>query len=438
MQMILSPLSFSLLFLPESYIQLAIISISLLLSIVLGRLLIKNLVKVQIKSERLKKWIHSLPLPTFLLTLFLAISFAVFKGAFTGDPSLIRSALIVVLTSGVIKSTKPLFKNQFFVTIFAIGLWIVTLLSLTGLFQSTLTELDRLGFQVGKFRVSFLILIKSFLVLTLCSKAALFFSRGMDLYLQKINHIQPSSRILFSKLTRILLLVFSFLIGFSLVGIDLSVFTFFVGAIGIAIGLAVQNICSNLFSGIILLMDKSIKPGDVISLEGDNVYGVVHKLNARFVSIRTLEGREHLIPNEFFISNKTINWSHSDTLSRISIDFKVSYNTDLDHVEKILLAIANKTKRVLKDPPPAVYFSSIIENAVELQLTVWLNDPQNGKSGIISSIIFNAWKRFKEENIEIPYTPSELHIIYPNSKTENILLRERLDQMQPKAPSQNN
>ncbi len=437
MQMILAPLSFSLLFLPESYIQLTIVSISLLLSIVLGRLLIKNLKKVPIKSERLKKWVDSLPLCTFVLNLFLAISLAVFKGAFSGDPSLIRSALIVALTFAVIKSTKPLFKNQFFSTIFAIGLWIVTLLSLTGLFESTLTELDRLGFQVGKFRISFLILIKSFLVLTLCSKTALFFSRGMDLYLQKINHIQPSSRILFSKLTRILLLAFSFLIGFSLVGIDLSIFTFFVGALGIAIGLGIQNICSNLFSGIILLMDKSIKPGDVISLEGDNVYGVVHKLNARFVSIRTREGREHLIPNEFFISNKTINWSHSDPLIRISIDFKVSYDADLELVEKILLEIASKTKRVLKEPPPTVYFTSIKENAVELQLRVWLNDPQNGKSGIISAIIFNAWKRFKEENIEIPYTPSELHIIYPKSNSENDRLKVLLDEMQSKRSSEN-
>jgi small-conductance mechanosensitive channel len=184
-------------------------------------------------------------------------------------------------------------------------------------------------------------------------------------------------------------------------------------------------------------MDKSIKPGDVISLEGDNVYGVVHKLNARFVSIRTREGREHLIPNEFFISNKTINWSHSDPLIRISIDFKVSYDADLELVEKILLEIASKTKRVLKEPPPTVYFTSIKENAVELQLRVWLNDPQNGKSGIISAIIFNAWKRFKEENIEIPYTPSELHIIYPKSNSENDRLKVLLDEMQSKRSSEN-
>ena len=197
--------------------------------------------------------------------------------------------------------------------------------------------------------------------------------------------------------------------GFSLLGIDLSALTFFAGAIGVGIAFGLQNILSNFFCGFILIMDRSIKPGDVICLNEGKMYGIVNKLHARYVSIRTREGKEHLIPNQEIISNKLENWSYSDSNIRLEIPFKVAMSSDLNLVEKLLSEIALDTRRVLKSPAPSVRFRSLVDNSVELLLRFWIADPENGRSDIRSNIILNACQAFQENGVRVPYPPRELH-----------------------------
>jgi small-conductance mechanosensitive channel len=191
-------------------------------------------------------------------------------------------------------------------------------------------------------------------------------------------------------------------------GIDLTTFSIFAGAIGVGIAFSLQNILSNFFSGFIILIDRSIKPGDVISLNDGKIYGIVNKLHARYVSVRTREGKEHLIPNQEIISHKLENWSFTDSKIRFEMLLKVDFDSDLDLVQKLLVEIAQKTPRVLESPTPYLRFSSMIDNAVEIKLRMWIKDPENGTSGIQSDIIFAAWKAFKEHGIRVPYPPREI------------------------------
>ena len=155
-------------------------------------------------------------------------------------------------------------------------------------------------------------------------------------------------------------------------------------------------------------MDRSIKPGDVISLNDGKIYGIVNKLYARYVSVRTREGKEHLIPNQEIISHKLENWSFSDPFIRMEIQFTVSFDSDLELVQKLLVEIAQNTNRVMKEPAPYVRFRSMVDNAVELKLRIWVRDPENGTSGIQSDIVFEAWKAFKLHGIRVPYPPREI------------------------------
>ncbi|CCB89519.1 mechanosensitive ion channel family protein [Simkania negevensis] len=313
----------------------------------------------------------------------------------------------LVLTSSLIISClfkKPLPK------IFAIAtVCTLSLFHAMGLLQPGLDVLRQIVIKIGPNSLSLLALTKALIASSFFIWSAITLSNTIESRLKKQKHLHPSMRLIFSKLFKTMLITLSIYIGFSLLGIDLSALTFFAGAIGVGIAFGLQNILSNFFCGFILLMDRSIKPGDVISIQDGKIYGVVNKLHARYVSIRTREGKEHLIPNQEIVSNKLENWSYSDPNVRIEIPFKVSYHSDLELVEKLLIDIAAKAPRVLSSYKPTIRFRTITENAVELLLRFWIADPENGMSDIRSHIILQASHAFKAHHIKIPYPPREIH-----------------------------
>jgi small-conductance mechanosensitive channel len=286
--------------------------------------------------------------------------------------------------------------------------WTSFLFYTLGLLGPTIGYLHGVHLKIGATSFTLYGLIKAFIVTAALIWGALFISHYFEKKMKAQRHIKPSLVILFSKVLKTLLIALSVIFGLSMMGIDLTTFSIFAGAIGVGIAFGLQNILSNFFSGFIILIDRSIKPGDVISLNDGKIYGVVNKLHGRYVSVRTREGKEHLIPNQEIILHKLENWSFSDSKIRFEILLRVDFDSDLELVQKLLVEIAESTNRVLQEPAPYVRFSAMIDNAVEVKLRLWIKDPENGTSGIQSDIILAAWKAFKKHGIRVPYPPREI------------------------------
>jgi small-conductance mechanosensitive channel len=198
----------------------------------------------------------------------------------------------------------------------------------------------------------------------------------------------------------------------NVVGIDLTALTVFSGAIGIGIGLGLQKGASNVASGLMLLLDKSIKPGDIVSV--GNTFGWVTSLGGRYVSIRTRDGIEHLIPNESFISQGVENWSFNDREVRLKIPIGVAYDTDLRLAQRLCLEAAAETPRILHRPEPSCLLMKFGDSAIELELRVWISDPERGVSNVKSEVLFRIWEKFKTAKVEIPFPQRVLHVVPPD------------------------
>ncbi len=191
-----------------------------------------------------------------------------------------------------------------------------------------------------------------------------------------------------------------------------SAFAVFSGAIGLGIGLGLQRTIANLVAGFSLLADKSLKPGDVIEFEAPQgaTYGVVGKMTTRYVSVRTRDGTETLVPNETLISSPVTNWSYSDRSVRRKLPVGVSYDCDIELARRLCLQAAADCTRVLNQPPPACLLKGFGDSSVDLELRIWIGDPDGGVSNVASEVFLNVWRLFKENDIEIPYPQRDLHI----------------------------
>ena len=222
-----------------------------------------------------------------------------------------------------------------------------------------------------------------------------------DSRLQAAESLTPSLRVLIGKILRIALIATAVLVGLSGLGIDLTIFTVFSGAIGVGLGFGLQKVVSNFISGIIILMDRSIKPGDTITL-GDT-FGWVRELRARFVSVVTRDGREYLIPNEDFITHEVINWSFSDELVRLDVNFGVSYDSDPHQVSALAIEAAAKCARVYPRKKPVCWVTAFGDSSINFVLRFWIVDPHEGLANVRGMVLLALWDTFKEHGVKIPY-----------------------------------
>ncbi|MGK0298149.1 MAG: small-conductance mechanosensitive channel [Gammaproteobacteria bacterium] len=323
----------------------------------------------------------------------------------------------------VIRLSATLMRNPFLTKSVAIFAWTIAALNILDLMTPTFTVLDGLSFNIGALDLSILLILKGLIYFSVFLWAALLISRLIENNLKSSVSLSPSMKVLTGKLVRITLVTAAFLIAISTVGIDLSIFTFFGGALGVGLGFGLQKVVSNFTSGIILLLDKSIKPGDVISI--GETYGWVNSLNARYVSLDTRDGIEHLIPNEELIVNRVENWSHSHSRVRLKIPIGVHYDSDLKLAIELCEESAKKVERVIEAPPPVCLLVSFGDNSVNLEIRAWISDPHNGVSNIKSQILLKVWENFHENDIEIPYPQRDLHIKNPiEIRQSSVLAKE--------------
>ena len=195
---------------------------------------------------------------------------------------------------------------------------------------------------------------------------------------------------------------------------------FFSGAIGVGVGFGLQKVVSNYISGLILLSDKSIKPGDVIELP--NAVGWIRRMGGRYVSIVTRDEREYLIPNEDLITQQVINWSYSNRTIRLRISFGVSYKSDPRQVIALSVEALKNTDRILNDPEPACLFTGFGDNSIDFEVRFWISDPKNGTSNVTSDVLLALWDTLKQNNIEIPFPQRDLHFKTALSKSDPTLI----------------
>ncbi len=262
-------------------------------------------------------------------------------------------------------------------------------------------------FAMGDVHLSLLIILRALLLLLILYWLAKNLLIIFHLWLQTGSGLPVATQTLLHKLCRLLLFSASVVVILHYMGIDLTLFALFSGAVGLGIGFGLQKIFANLVCGFMILADKSIKPGDVIQL--GNTYGWINFLGSRYVSVVTRGGIEHLIPNESLITGEVINWSYSNNLVRVQIPIGISYDSDLEAASKLVLETAAETGRVLHEPKPACLLTGFGDNALNLELRVWINDPQNGLGSVRNELLMGIWRRFKENDIELPYPQRVLH-----------------------------
>ncbi len=276
-----------------------------------------------------------------------------------------------------------------------------------------LASLDAAALEIGNLRFSILdgLLIISVIVLVLTF--AWVATRVCRSILRKMTRLDSSQTVLAEKLSTIAIWAAAFFIGIDLLGIDLTALAFFGGAFGLAIGFGLQKTFGNLISGIILLLDKSIKPGDVISVTdqaGNETVGQIRKIGIRAISVITRDQTEYLIPNENLMINQVVNWSYSSRDVRVRAPVGVSYNSDLELVTKLLYQAVDETERILHMPKPRVNIMEFGDSSVNFELRFWIQDPEEGLSNIRSDVYRRIWHLFKEHDIEIPFPQQDLHI----------------------------
>ncbi len=308
----------------------------------------------------------------------------------------------------VLRASTLLFRDALMARLVATTAWIVAALDITGLMGPTAATLDSAAVTIGTVRLSLLLLVKAVLIIATLLWGALALARLVGARIEHLDGLSPSVRTLARNLVKIALVFLALLLGLNAVGIDLTAFTVFSGAIGVGLGFGLQKIVSNFISGIILLAERSIKPGDVI--EVGQTYGYVTSLGARYTSVRGRDGKEYLIPNETLITNQVINWSYTNRYVRLDMAFGVAYGTDLRLVRRLAIEAALQTGRVLDAPAPLCHVTEFGDNGINLLLRFWIEDPANGVTNVKGDVFLALWDRFVEHAVEVPFPQRDLHL----------------------------
>lgn len=280
--------------------------------------------------------------------------------------------------------------------------------------MKTFLDSDDLSFKIGTTRFSVYLLIKATVIVVLVFWITGILSEFGENRIKKIRGIKASNKALIVKAFQILIYFIAFIIGLDVLGIDLTTLAIFSGAIGIGIGFGLQKITSNFISGLILLFEKSVENDDLVELT-DGTYGYIRHTSARYTLIETFEGKEIMIPNEDFITNRVTNWTYTNSKGRVAINIGVSYESDIEKAMELILEAAKEHPRCVDEPSPSCYLEEFADSSVNFILFFWLADVTEGRFEPRSDVLRSIWKKFKENNIVIPYPQRDLHIKNPEA-----------------------
>jgi len=322
---------------------------------------------------------------------------------------LLLSLAVIRLTVYVLrKGLRPGPAAKAWENLISTSIWILVALHLLGWLPDVIKALDALGYSFGQTRVSLFIVLQLLVAIGALMVLATWLTHVIEQALSRSAYISSGAKIGIAKTSKFALYTLAALLSLNAVGIDLSALAVFGGALGVGLGFGLQRIASNFISGFILVFDRSIRPGDVISI--NEKFGWVQELRARYIVVRDRDGVETLIPNENLITTEVINWSYSDKQVRIKIPVQISYQDDPEQAMAIMLESAGACERVLQHPEPTARLMGFGESGIELELRVWIRDPQQGVGGVRSEVNLAIWKGFKAAGITIPYPQRDVHL----------------------------
>ncbi len=348
--------------------------------------------------------------PTIQLLLMFICALVIETGALGLETGLLIGIMKVITAWIVIKVALQFVSNPMVRNFFAITITIIAALSIFGILDETTAALDAFGVDIGEFRLSALAVIKGLLTIFVLLYFATFISKFAERQVLRSKSLTRSSQVLIAKVIRISLIVFALLVGVTSAGIDLSVLAVISGAIGFGIGFGLQKVVSNLFSGLLLLLDKSITPGDVIELEESQAFGWVRHMGARYTEIITRDNKSYLIPNEDFITQRVVNWSHGDRLIRLEVKFGVHYKSNPHEVIAIAKEAASRPPRVVEEPEPVCWLIEFGDSSLNFTIRFWIKDAEGGVTNVQGDVMLALWDAFKENGIAIPYPHREVYM----------------------------
>ncbi len=288
------------------------------------------------------------------------------------------------------------------------GVWGFLVLYVTGTLGEIGTALGEVKFAMGKQDVSLRLVLEALVSAVVTIFIALGISGLIEGRLMKATTIDMSSRVVLGKFVRAFALVLAVLIALPLVGIDLTVLSVFGGALGVGLGLGLQKIASNYVSGFIILLDRSIRLGDLVTV--DNKHGVVEAIKSRYTVIKSLDGTEAIVPNDTLITNTVVNHSYTDPVVSLKIPVTIGYECDVELARSIIIAAAHAQPRILTSPAPEAWVKALGDNGIELELSAWISDPGQGLSPLRSDLLLSIWRDFKTNGISIPYPQRDIRM----------------------------
>jgi len=338
----------------------------------------------------------------------------------TGDARLLQLAIALLAAMAAIRLVVYILRRAFagiavlvnFERALALFIWFAVALYLLGVLPDVVEWLEATSLQIGKARVSLWIILMGVVSLGVASLAALWLGSVVEARLLHSQSLDISLRVVVARLAKALLLLLAILIGLSAVGIDLTVLSVFGGALGVGLGLGLQRIVNSYVSGFILLLDRSLRLGDMITV--DKYHGIVAEINTRYTVIRSLDGTEAILPNEVLVSSPVTNHTYTDRRSRVGIKVSVSYNTDLKQAMALLVEAAQEHPRAIKDPAPNAAVLGFGIDGIDLEVGLWIADPEQGKGNVQSDVAQGILERFRAAGIEIPFPQREVRVIHVN------------------------
>lgn len=331
---------------------------------------------------------------------------------------LLRLAARMLLAMVIIRSLVYVLRYVFspsawlhsFERVIAWCVWVVVALHISGFLDPALQILEDVQFSVGKQKLNLLLLIQGGLTIVITMLVALWLSRMIELRLMASENINSNWRVIMVKLVRMVAIVIALLMSMAAVGIDVTMLSVFGGALGVGLGFGLQKIASNYVSGFIILMDKSLHMGDIVTIRG--YYGIVKELRSRYIVLRKLDGTEFIIPNETMITDVVINHTSAAHKAKVPVLVQISYESDLDLAIKLLQEIGRSHERTLRDEAAVeVIIKSFGQNGIDLQLAVGVLNPEEATAKLQSEVYYEIWQRFKANNIQIPYPQQDVRII---------------------------
>jgi len=308
--------------------------------------------------------------------------------------------LMILLVTSVIR-------NAFLVRLVSLSAWLIAALSILGQLEPTIDALDSVSIVLGGLRLTPLLLIKLGVLLIVALWLTNIASNFIESRITQSGDLTPSIQVLLVKMVRLGLMIFAVAVVMSAVGINLSALAIFSGAAGVGIGFGLQKIVANFISGIILLADKSVKPGDLVTI-GDSS-GRISAMKTRYISVAAGDGREFLIPNEDLVTQKVTNWTYTDKNTLVKVNFGTNYDADPRLVCKLAIEVAAAAKRAQKNKPPNCILVEFAEHGMKFSLTFWIADP-DGMDNVKSEVMLSLWDVFKRENIKVPYPVREIRV----------------------------